>query len=833
MTLRDYTANVISASKVVPDGNFKDSKASGVWDINEALDLIKGGNWPNAANIDPAAFVDALFSTDLIVGATGTARTITNGIDLSTKKGFVWGAVRTTGDNRRLSNTVRGASETLDTGNTYAEFDNAGVQGATQFNSNGFVSGLTDSFYNNEDIVYWTFREQPKFFDLVQFSGTGSAQNISHSLGSVPGMIWVKRVDTTGDWAVYHRGFDSSAPEDYVAFLNKSDAIANNNQYWNDTAPTSSVFTVGTNSAVNASGGTYIAFIFAHNADSTDPVQTSLQGKTLSNLGSAFDGSYPITNINDGVAETSNANSIGYVSNADMDISVDYGSAVIVNAYYIAPQGDQGGSVYNTPTAFTAYGSNNGSSWTSLASFSSISGFAAGSYKEFTFSNTTAYRYYRLEVTASSASGVSISEWNVGIAPAASELGNFGELGDSNIIKCASFTGNSSADVTVDLGFEPQFLLTFRTGGSNWSVVDNLRGIVTGGVDPTIFADTGGAENTAANRIDLTPTGFIQKSGQTGNETVVYMAIRRGGMQTPTSASDVFQATASLTGARQNGDTITTTLDRADWHFARRTGTSYAGYNQTRITGWKYLMTNAADAESSATLKQGDNNNKLEYTGSWHNADNDVIDYFWKRAKGFLDIVTYTGTGSARTVSHNLGVVPEMMWLKRRNGTGDWAVYHASQGNTKASKLNTTDAFGTEAYFNSTTPTSSVFTLADFNDSGQPYIAFLMATAAGVSKVGSYTGNGSSQDIDCGFSGGNGASFVMIKNADATGNWVVFDTARGLVAGNDVYIRFDVTNAEGGGYDFIDPLESGFTINQTGGVVLNESGQEYIFWAIA
>ncbi len=61
MTLRDYTANVISASKVVPDGNFKDSKASGVWDINEALDLIKGGNWPNAANINPAAFVDALF----------------------------------------------------------------------------------------------------------------------------------------------------------------------------------------------------------------------------------------------------------------------------------------------------------------------------------------------------------------------------------------------------------------------------------------------------------------------------------------------------------------------------------------------------------------------------------------------------------------------------------------------------------------------------------------------------------------------------------------------------------------------------------------------------
>ncbi len=61
MTTKDFTANVISASKVAPDGNFKTSKASGVWDINEALDLIKGGNWPNAANIDPASLLMLCF----------------------------------------------------------------------------------------------------------------------------------------------------------------------------------------------------------------------------------------------------------------------------------------------------------------------------------------------------------------------------------------------------------------------------------------------------------------------------------------------------------------------------------------------------------------------------------------------------------------------------------------------------------------------------------------------------------------------------------------------------------------------------------------------------
>ena len=136
---------------------------------------------------------------------------------------------------------------------------------------------------------------------------------------------------------------------------------------------------------------------------------TSLVGKTITNLGSSFDGSYPLSNINDGVVETSNAQNIAYTSGT-FDIYVDMGSAVILNAYLLAPQGDQGGSTYNNPTGFTVSGSNNASSWTTIQTFSSITGFAAGSFKTFEFTNTTAYRYYRL---AASNTGISISEWKV------------------------------------------------------------------------------------------------------------------------------------------------------------------------------------------------------------------------------------------------------------------------------------------------------------------------------------------------------------------------------------------------------------------------------------
>jgi cytochrome c peroxidase len=92
------------------------------------------------------------------------------------------------------------------------------------------------------------------------------------------------------------------------------------------------------------------------------------------------------------------------------------------------------------------------------------------------------------------------------------------------------------------------------------------------------------------------------------------------------------------------------------------------------------------------------------------------------------------------------------------------------------------------AFRDSTAQTEDYMTLGfggtSTNESGKNYIAYLFATLPGVSKVGSYTGNGSSQTIDCGFT--SGARFVLIKRTDNSNwSWYVYDTARGIVAGND------------------------------------------------
>ena len=145
-------------------------------------------------------------------------------------------------------------------------------------------------------------------------------------------------------------------------------------------------------------------------------------------------------------------------------------------------------------------------------------------------------------------------------------------------------------------------------------------------------------------------------------------------------------------------------------------------------------------------------------------------------------------------------------------------------------EINTTVAAETNgsALWNSTAPTASVFTVGsagDVNSSSHTYIAYLFATVAGVSKVGSFTATGSDVNVDCGFT--NGAKFVLIKRTNTADDWFIF---RDIASGNDKRLKLNTTDAEATGSDNIDPLSSGFTM--TSGI-LGDSGNEFIFYAIA
>jgi hypothetical protein len=100
-----------------------------------------------------------------------------------------------------------------------------------------------------------------------------------------------------------------------------------------------------------------------------------------------------------------------------------------------------------------------------------------------------------------------------------------------------------------------------------------------------------------------------------------------------------------------------------------------------------------------------------------------------------------------------------------------------------------------------------------------------------VSKVGTYTGNGTTQAIACGFTGG--ARFVLIKRTDATGDWYVYDTARGMTVLTDPYLLLNSTAAETATLGSVITSTGGFTVNASILAAINASGGSYVFLAIA
>jgi hypothetical protein len=262
-----------------------------------------------------------------------------------------------------------------------------------------------------------------------------------------------------------------------------------------------------------------------------------------------------------------------------------------------------------------------------------------------------------------------------------------------------------------------------------------------------------------------------------------------------------------------------------------------------RLRG-RYLLLNspATDAElsDSQTVTGFDLN-----TGTTLGLDNspigvnesgvNYINWNFRRAPSFFDEVCYTGTAANRTVTHNLTVVPELIIVKQRSATGAWEAYSASLAATQYMVVNTAAAVATGATrWNSTRPTSSVFSLgtaATVNASAGTYVAYLFASASGVSKVGSYTGTGTTLQVDCGFT--SGSRFVLIKRTDSSGDWYIWDSARGIIAGNDPYLLLNSTAAEITSTDYVDTYSAGFEISSTAPAAINASGGTFIFLAIA
>lgn len=196
-------------------------------------------------------------------------------------------------------------------------------------------------------------------------------------------------------------------------------------------------------------------------------------------------------------------------------------------------------------------------------------------------------------------------------------------------------------------------------------------------------------------------------------------------------------------------------------------------------------------------------------------------------AAGF-SVVTFTGTGSAATVGHGLGVAPSFIIAKRRGGVSDWVAGTTALGWTKVLNLHLTDAAATTiTAWNNTAPTSSVFSIDTFFVAST-YVAYCFSEVAGYSKFGSYTGNGLADGpfVSCGFK----PRFIMVKASSTTGDWAIIDTSRSTFNVAGITSSANTAAAEAALLS-IDILSNGFKIRSA--TLNNTSAATYIFAAFA
>tara|TARA_B100001093_G_C26807731_1_gene1006198 strand:- start:50 stop:1111 length:1062 start_codon:yes stop_codon:yes gene_type:complete len=303
---------------------------------------------------------------------------------------------------------------------------------------------------------------------------------------------------------------------------------------------------------------------------------------------------------------------------------------------------------------------------------------------------------------------------------------------------------------------------------------------------------------------------------------------------------------------------------KPDWVWIKKRSASgnHSVFDSTRGV-YEELVTNGTNAEASDVqlLTQFDTDGFTVGTNSGVNGSGATfVGWQWKANGGTtssntdgattstvqantdagFSIVTWTGTGSATTLGHGLGVAPAVLIVKNRSTAVDWAVYHKDLTDAGyVLQLNTADGevdSGTNRW-NHTDPTSSVFSVGSgqqTNQSSNNMVCYAFAEKQGYSKFGSYTGNGTANDgpfVYLGFK----PAFVIIKSLAATGAHYLWDTKRNTFNGADDTVNAAEADAEtSNGIMTVDILSNGFKIKNTGANNgTNQSGTKYVYYAWA
>ena len=539
---------------------------------------------------EEAKYIDDVFNIYAYRG-NGSSQSITNNINMSSKGGMIWVKNRSSNQNHWLFSSAMGLGNGMRTNSNGASFG-LGGNGMSSYNNNGFTVGGSAGVNNNaENHISWTFRNS-KAFQTLTYEGTGINQNISHDLGSIPGMIIVKNIDVAGDnYIVLHRSLGSGTPSSKYLYFNGTNMVLDTSivEFWNNTNPTATQFTVGVNDHVNRDGETYVAYIFA-GVESTAATAVSVDfdgnGDDLRwanhadfEMGtgdftlecwikpSNWDSTYMTVFC---VGSGSNTGGLWLGKNQSNFVVRAYSVADYIQTTDFPPLGQwthvaasRSGSTlrlfYNgilQKSVSNSYDFQGGDDiWAANDAYSNrfvgnisnlrlVKGTAVytASFRPPTEPLTNITNTKLLCCNNSSTTGSTVTPGTITANgdPTASPDSPFddpagfafGENEDTNIFKMGSYIGNgSAAGPKVFLGWEPQYVLIKRTDtAETWNAYDSIRGISTPGNDQELYVQSSSLEYTY-NRLKLNSTGFqpMTDNDKTNDDggTYIYFCVRR------------------------------------------------------------------------------------------------------------------------------------------------------------------------------------------------------------------------------------------------------------------------------------------------------------------
>ena len=676
--------------------------------------------------------------------------------------------------------------------------------------------------------VAYCFSDVTGYSKFGSYSGNGNSTGPTVTLGFSPAFVMIKRTDSasSGAWNMWDNVRDTTNPNNTILEAQDSAAeVSNGNYNINFTATGFEV--LGTYAGINSSGSPYIYMAFAdtreyaywYDQSGNNNDWTSEGGLTESDVmvdsptnnfcvmnplalgtdGTLSEGNLKLIYGGSGTRTTTTA-TMGFASGKwYWEVAVNHNGGEVIGITNISDYT----SIYPGQAAGSwGYYADDGNKYVEGTASSYGAGYTAGDIISFALDmdNGTLVAYKN-----NSSQGTLVSSLTGDIYPAIGDGGaggttnnvfNFGQ--DSSFAGTKTPQGNQDANAIGDFYYAPPtgFLALCTKNLPDATVVPSEH-------FNTVLYTGDGTANRQITGVGFQPDFVWHKARSTTHHNELHDAVRGAGLRL--ISNDTY-AEADHTAQFNSFDVDGFTVSEGNKEY-NEASTTYVNWN------WK-----AGGSASS-------------------NTNGTITSQVSANVDAGFSIVSYTGTGSASTIGHGLSASPEMIIVKDRNATYNWFVFHI--GDTAAPEtdfmnLDQTDATqDLNTIWNDTLPTASVFSVGTHivvNTNTNDYIAYCFNSVDNYSKVGSYTGNGSTDGtfVYTGFR----PAWVMIKRSDAAGDdWHIVDMTRDTYNVATHRLKANSSATESSTDTSMDALSNGFKLRNTSGA--RNAGGTYIYLAFA